>query len=363
VKTVSMEVEQPNVIRPREYPLPQLGPDDGLLRVELIGICSSDVKILRGHMAAPYPIIMGHEILGTIEDIGERAAKAYGVVKGDRVIVEASVSCGHCYYCRTGNYRLCDFTIGYGTRTSSAVPPHLWGAYGQYMYLAPYSGVHKLSPKVPAEVGVQITTVTANGIQWVRRLGGASVGDVVAVVGVGPQGLSSVAAAREAGASLIVALGLTVDEDRMALAREMGAHSTINVDEMDPVAEVKRLTGGAMADVVVEVSGSPKGVNTAINLARKQGTVVLAGLTGVGVSTGIPVDTLIFKEIRLQGAFSKGTESVRAAISLVEAEKYPFHKLVTHRFPLSRAEEALRCVGREVEGVNPIKVVLDPWAD
>ncbi|MBI2917740.1 MAG: alcohol dehydrogenase catalytic domain-containing protein [Chloroflexi bacterium] len=363
MNTLSMEVERPNVIRPREYPLPQLGPDDGLLRVELIGICSSDVKIFRGHTPAPYPIIMGHEILGTIEEVGVRAAKAYGVAKGDRVIVEASVACGHCFYCRTGNYRLCDFTIGYGTRTSSALPPHLWGAYGQYMYIAPYSGVHKLSPKVPAEVGVQITTVTSNGIQWVRRLGGASVGDVVVVVGVGPQGLSSVAAARETGASLIVALGLTLDEDRLALAREMGAHHTINVEELDPVAEVKRLTQGAMADVVVEVSGSPKGVNTAINLARKQGTVVLAGLTGDKMLTGIEVDSVIYKEIRLQGAFSKGTEAVRAAISLVEAGKYPFHKLVTHRFPLARAEEALRCVAREVEGVNPVKVVLDPWAE
>ncbi len=305
---------------------------------------------------------MGHEILGFIEDIGERAARAYGVTRGDRVIVEGSVACGHCYYCRTGNYRLCDFTIGYGTRTSSAVPPHLWGAYGQYMYLAPYSGVHKLSPKIPAEVGVQITTVIANGIQWVRRLGGASVGDVVVVVGVGPQGLSSVAAAREAGASLIVALGLTVDEARLALARELGAHHTINVEELDPVAEVTRLTQGAMADVVVEVSGSPKGVNAAISMARKQGTVVLAGLTGATTLTSIPVDVLVYREVRLQGAFSKGTEAVRAAISLVESERYPFARLVTHRFPLARAEEALRCVAREVEGVNPIKVVLDPWA-
>jgi alcohol dehydrogenase len=231
------------------------------------------------------------------------------------------------------------------------------------MYLAPYSGVHKLSPKVPAEVGVQITTVTANGIQWVRRLGGASVGDSVAIVGVGPQGLSCVAAAREAGAALIVVLGLAVDEARLRLAQEMGAHYTINVEELDPVAELKRLTGGAMADVVVEVSGSPQGINTGINLTRKQGTLVLAGLTGSSTVTGIPIDPVVYREIRLQGAFSKGTAAVRAAIALVEAEKYPFHKLVTHRFPLSQAEEALRCVAREVEGVNPIKAVLDPWVD
>jgi alcohol dehydrogenase len=354
-------VEKPGVISLQEFPRPTIGPDAALLKVEMGGICSTDVKILHGAFPSPYPIIMGHENLGWIEEIGEAASRRFGVKAGDRVVVESSIPCGTCFYCLTGGYRFCQDALSYGTRVSCAQPPHLWGGYAQYMYLAPRTaGIYKISPRVPAEVAVLITTVIANGIQWLRRLGGAQIGDTAVIVGAGPQALGCVAAARESGVGQIIVLGLAVDRKRLELAREMGASRTVNVEAEDAVEVVRSATGGRMADVVVEVSGSPAGVAQAIDLARKQGTVVLGGLTGTKTLTQVPVDKVVLNEVRLQGAFSKGTEAIRAAIQIAEELKYPFEKLVTDRFRLSEAEKAVKSVGRELPGANPIKVVLLP---
>ena len=354
-------VEKPGVISLKEFARPSIGPEEALLKVEMGGICSTDVKILHGTYPSPYPIIMGHENLGWIEEIGATAAKRFGVKVGDRVVVESSVPCGSCFYCLTGGYRFCEDALSYGTRVSCNEPPHLWGGYAEYMYLSPRTaGIYKISSRIPAEAAVLITTVIANGVQWLRRLGGAQIGDTAVIVGAGPQALGCVAAARESGVGQIIVLGLAVDKERLEMAREMGAHRTVNVEAEDAVELVRAATGGRMADLVVEVSGSPKGVAQAIDLARKQGTVVLGGLTGTKTLTSLPVDKVVLNEVRLQGAFSKGTEAIRAAVQLAEERKYPFEKLVTHKFPLAEAEKAVKYVGRELPGANPIKVVLLP---
>jgi len=354
-------VEKPGVMSLQEFPRPSIGPEMALLKVEMGGICSTDVKILHGTFPCPYPLIMGHEVLGWIEEIGSAAAKRFDVKAGDRVVVESSVPCGSCFYCLTGGYRFCQDALSYGIKFSCADPPHLWGSYAEYMCLAPRTaGIYKVSSRIPAEVAVLITTVIANGIQWLRRLGGAQMGDTVVIVGAGPQALGCVAAARESGVGQVIVLGLSVDRERLELAGEMGASRTVNVEAEDAMEVVRAATGGRMADVVVEVSGSPAGVAQAIELARKQGTVVLGGLTGMKTLTSLAVDKVVLNEVRLQGAFSKGTEAIRAAIQLAETMKYPFGKLVTHQFPLAEAEQAVKSVGREVPGLNPIKAVLLP---
>jgi len=275
--------------------------------------------------------------------------------------VESSVPCGACFYCQTGGSRFCQQSLSYGTRVSCAQPPHLWGGYAEYMYLAPRTaGIHKVSSLIPAEVAVLITTVISNGIQWLHRLGGAQIGDAVVIVGAGPQALGCVAAARESGVSQVMVLGLSVDRERLELAREMGATRTVNVEVEDPLEVVREATAGRMADVVVEVSGSPAGVVLAPELVRKQGVVVLGGLTGTNTLTSLAMDRVVLNEVRLQGAFSKGIEAIRAAVMLAERMKYPFHKIVTHRFRLTEAERAVRSVGRELPDANPIKAVLLP---
>lgn len=362
-KEISVVLEAPRKISIQEFDIPKISPRDGLLKVEMVGICGSDVGYYKGaHKPRVLPLIMGHETLGRIAEIGSEASKAWGVSKGDRVVVESMVRCGECRFCVTGNYRFCTNHIAYGHMVSPTQPPHLWGSYGEYMYLAPGTMVHRISGKVPAEAGILVNAVIANGIQWVRRLAQTTIGDSVVIQGSGPQGLAAVIAAKESGASPIIITGLTSDEEgnRLALAKEFGADYAINVEKEDLVSKVSDLTSGKMADIVVDVTGNPKAVLKSIELVRPQGTILCAGLMGRETVTPIITDLIVTKEVRFQGALSKGVEAVVAALKLVESGKYPVQKMVTHKFPLKEVERGLKTAGGEVPGARQIKVALVP---
>ena len=222
------------------------------------------------------PLILGHEIVGVIEEIGEAAAAKYGVRQGDRVVMEATVRCGFCVNCITGKYKFCDNAKVYGIKTSCEAPPYLWGAYGQLMYIAPGSIVHRISNDIPAERAVLINAIIANGIDWVRNAGKVHIGDTVVIQGAGQQGLASVVAAKEAGADCIVVTGLSRDSERLALAEEFGADVCINVEREDAVKIITDLTKGLMADVVVDVTGNVRAIQNSLDLVRKQGVVINA---------------------------------------------------------------------------------------
>lgn len=355
-------MESPRRISIQEFNVPQIGPGDGILKVEMAGVCGSDPKFYHGLSKINTPIILGHEILGRIEEVGEQAAQRWQVKKGDRVIVEANIRCGDCYYCLTGNYHLCQGGMGFGTRLSTRVPPSLWGGYSEYMYLHHQSEVHKISESVPAEAAVLTSAVIANGIQWVRLLAGATIGDCVVIQGAGQQGISATVAARESGAMPIIVTGLSKDKQRLALCREFGAHHTINVEKEDAVAVVAEITRGQMADIVIDVTGSPQALQKSLDLVRPKGTILAAGLTGSETQTPLLVDKIVHKEIRFQGARSKGAVAVLSAIKLVESRKYPWERVVSHRYPLEKAEEALQAVGGDLKDVYPTKAVIVPHA-
>jgi alcohol dehydrogenase len=343
----------------RTFPRPPVGPDDGLLRVELAGICHTDVDIVTGGYPTPLPLIMGHEIVGRIEQVGARAARRWGVAAGDRVVVEPMVACGACPYCTAGDSRFCDNADGYGTVTSSDVAPHLWGAYSPLMHLAPGSVVHRVPDGTSAEVGMLCTVAIANAVQWTLARGGVGQGHDVVVQGVGPIGLCCVAAARAAGARTVIATGLPRDVLGRELAPEFGADVVVTAGEQDVVAAVRDATGGRLADVVVDTTGSPQALRTSLDLVRKTGTVVSGGVTGKDVLTPLPMDVVTLKEIRLQGVFSFDSSSVRRAMTLAATGRFPFEKLVTHRFDLHDAEAAIAAVSNH-DLTDRLKVVLVP---
>jgi alcohol dehydrogenase len=362
-KTRSMVVEAPGKMSMWEFELPRIGPEDGLLKIEMAGVCGSDPGMYRGKETRgprPYPIIMGHEIVGHIEEIGNAAAKRHGVKAGDRVIIEYAFGCGQCYPCITGNYGQCESFLTYGNMISCKDPPHLWGADGEDLYNAPRAMVHKVSAELPPEAAVLICAVLGNAIRWLRTIGGVSIGNTVVIEGPGQQGLAGVIVARESGARKIIVTGLTKDRERFALAREFGATHCIDAEKEDPVEVVTDVTGGKMADVVMDVTGHPEGVIKALDLAGKGGTVILPGLYGGDVEIPLVMDKVVFKEIRVQGVYSHNIRSVIPAIAMAESRKYPIEKMVTHRFPLEEAERAVRLVGGEIEGGEAIKVVIIP---
>ncbi len=274
--------EGPRRLRNERFPLPEIGGDDALLRVEACGICGSDYELYAGALPAPFPIIPGHEPVGVIEEIGEATARRWGVKRGDRVAVEALLPCGHCPSCIGGRYSLCRgrgaLPTGYGL-ISTKTPPSLWGGYSQYLYLDPHSLVHSLSPDVPAELAVLFNPLGA-GFRWAVDLPATGVGDTVAILGPGQRGLASVIASREAGAGCIIVTGLAADERKLALARRFGAHHTINVEAEDARSRLREITDGG-ADVVVDVTSySLEAVTLAVDVARRGGTIVLAGTKG-----------------------------------------------------------------------------------
>jgi alcohol dehydrogenase len=132
------------------------------------------------------------------------------------------------------------------------------------------------------------------------------------------------------------------------------------VGKVDPLERVKEITQGRMADLVMDVTGNPKGCVTAIDLVKKKGTVILPGLYGMDKEILLVIDKIVFKEVRVQGVFSHDFRSVLPAIQLAESGRYPLEKMVTHRFPLEEAEKAVRLAGGEIEGEDPIKVVIIP---
>ena len=351
----------PHRIEVREYPLPEIGPEDGLLRLELAGVCGSDVRHWAGESAVRerLPAILGHEIVGRVETLGDAAAHRWGVRPGDRVIVEASFGCGHCEWCLRGHYQICAEDQGYGGRISASVEPYLWGAYGQFLYLPPRARVHKIACDLSPEAAVVIAAVLANGIRWVRTLGDVSVGDTVVIMGPGPQGLAATIAAHAAGAIRIIVVGLERDQARLALAQTYGATHTLTFGERTS-REIAEITDGELAHVAIDVSGSPASAVCAVDAVRPLGTLVMAGSLG-GRPVTWPWDELVRKEIRAQGVNSHDLAAVRAAIALAESGRYPLERMVTHRYPLARAGEAIQLVQTADASADLVKVVLDPW--
>jgi threonine dehydrogenase-like Zn-dependent dehydrogenase len=247
--------EGPRQLVMRELPIPAIEDESAILRLEACGICGSDVEQYTGTIPISLPVIPGHEPLGVIAAIGDRAAERWHVDVGDRVAVEAAIPCGHCRACLEGRYHVCRgrggmFAHGY-VRLGHA--PGLWGGYADYMYLDPCSIVHKVRPDIPASLAVMFNPLGA-GFRWAVEIPETGPGDTVLILGPGQRGLASVIAARAAGADTIIVTGLTRDAPKLTLAKDLGADHVIDVEQEDATQQVKELTNGRGADVVIEVS-------------------------------------------------------------------------------------------------------------
>src|ERR671924_48067 len=336
----------PDKLEIREYPMPDIPPNGGLLKVEMGGVCGTDVKYLHGNLQVPYPIILGHEILARVEKLGRDAAHIHKVKEGDRIILKGAIGCGRCADCRRNNQRFCTQRTNYGGRTKCDQPPHLFGGFADYVYLAPDVLATKVSDSLPAEAAALIGSVMANGFQWAIRRGGGKMGDYVLIQGPGQQGLSCTFAARHAGAAKVFISGIGRDKPRLELAKTFGAHRTINVEEED--------------DVVVDVSGNPNAILKSVDCLHRQATMVLAGLTGDTSVTPMLMDKLVWGEIKLQGCFTADNDATEAALRLIEETHFPVQQMVSHVFPLKDTEKCIRAVGGEIPEMFPTKALINP---
>ena len=346
-------------LTPRDVPIPDIDDDSALLELEACGICGSDYEQFEGQLRTPIPVIPGHEPLGVIARIGERAAARWGVDVGDRVAVETMLACHHCETCLGGAYHLCDNRKIYSYIPLSE-PPGLWGGYSQYMFLHGNSVVHRVSPDLAPEIAVMFNPLGA-GFRWAVEMPNTRPGDTVVILGPGQRGLASVIACREAGAGTIVVTGLEVDAEKFRVAKAFGADHCIDVDNEDPVRRVKEITGGRGADVVVEVSAyATQPIVDAMKMVRMGGTVVLAGMKGFKAVENFVSDLVVVKEINIRGAIGVTSSGYRSAIRLIESGRVPVELMHTHNFDLEDAELAIRTLAGQVPDDRSIHSCLIP---
>jgi alcohol dehydrogenase len=325
----ALVLREPGRLAEERFALPEVGDDDGLLRVEACGLCGTDHEQYTGQLWGGFPFVPGHETIGVIDAIGPRAAARWGVSVGDRVAVEVFQSCNSCAACAAGAYRFCarhGWSDMYGF-VDVETAPGLWGGYATHQYLAPDTRLLRVPVGLDPIVATLFNPLGA-GVRWGGSLPPTRAGDVVAVLGPGVRGLAVTAAAKRAGARFVLLTGRGArDAPRLALGSAFGADAVVDVDDRDPVADLRAATGG-LADVVVDVTANaPAAFTQAIALARPGGTVVVAGTRGWVESPGFHPDVVVLKELRVLGALGVDTPAYETALDLLAEGDLPFAAL------------------------------------
>jgi threonine dehydrogenase-like Zn-dependent dehydrogenase len=341
----------PGDLRIQEFPLPDLQANDGLLRVEATGVCGTDVAAYHG--VNPYyelPCALGHELVGHIVDIGEEASRRWGVEPGDRIVVEEYLPCGTCRSCLAGAYQMC-VVPRYGGKSIHS-GSGLYGGYSDYLYLHPQAIVHKVAQNIDADL-MQLYVPISNGLDWVGRIGALPTGGTVVIVGPGPHGLACLIGALEAGAGKVIVVGQERDTHRLSIATKLGATHVLTGNTQEVAAAVGELTGGLMADTVVNAADSSAALETALAVAGNRGTLVQAGLPKSGGGTAESVlNALNSKVLTIRGVRGRPSSAVPPALRLIESGKYPLELLCTGQFTIEQTEEALNATGKDPEAIR-----------
>jgi threonine dehydrogenase-like Zn-dependent dehydrogenase len=347
------------------FPVASLGEDDALIRVEVCGLGGSDVTQYLGKLrpsSTVYPVILGHVFVGTVESVGPRAARRWRVAPGDRVVTEAIVPCWACRNCVSGHYSLCDAgedLLRYGL-ISADREPSLWGGFAELVYVPRGALLHRVSPAAPLDALALVNSI-ASGIRWGGDLPGFRAGEVGLVLGPGQRGLATALAMMRAGADKVIVTGRSSDAHKLAVAKRWGVDVVVDVDSEDVVDVVRHVTGGAMADVVVDASAvATQPVTDAIKAVRKDGRVVLIGLKRGAPIPGLVTDELIYKGVTVIGAMAADYSSFERACRLIERDGDLIAQANTHAFGLDQVEQAIRTLAGDVTGADAIGVSVEP---
>lgn len=333
-----------------EVPKPSPGPGEAVIRITTTTICGTDVHIVRGEYPVRPGLILGHEPVGVIDELGAGLEALYTV--GQRVIVGAITPCGQCFYCLNGAHSQCGGGIG-GWRFGNTIN----GAWAEYL-LVPDARAN-LAP-IPAgltdEDVVLCCDIFSTGLSGAES-GNIRVGDAVAIFAQGPIGLCATLGAKLKGASLII--GVDGNSERLTIARRMGANVTLNTGEGDPVAAIKGLTGGRGVDVAIEALGRQETFENALRAIRPGGT-----LSSLGVYSGkvIAPYEAFYAGLGDQKIVTTlcpgGKERMRRLMAMIENDRVSLRPLVTHAFALDDIAEAFDVFSHQRDRV--LKVALYP---
>jgi threonine dehydrogenase-like Zn-dependent dehydrogenase len=362
MKSKAMVLEEFNKpLVPREFEVEPLREGQVLVKVLAAGVCGSDVHISRGEdPRIQTPLIPGHEGVGVVVETEGTVKTVQGerLVPGDVILWNRGVSCGKCYYCQVlKEPSLCENRQVYGISCRVAGDSPLNGCYSEYIVLLARTGIFKVNRDIDTAILVSASCSGAT-VAHAFDLVPPAVGDTVVVQGPGPLGIFAVAFARAHGAGEIIVIGGS--EDRLSLCRKFGATGILNRNTTSPEERseyVRMVTAGRGADLVVEAVGLSAAFTEGIGLLRRGGTYLSTGYAQpAGNVTLDPYQDLVVKNLRIQGVWVSDVSHTLRALCLVSANLVLFKEMVTHRFPLEEANDALSAMADR----KALKAVIIP---
>ncbi len=340
----------------QELPLRAVRPKEVLVRVTMSSICRSDIHSWQGHRPNPCPGLLGHEIIGSIEELGTpglRDLRDTVLSTGDRITWTEYFWPDDSHFCEVRGLPQKTPGLGKYGHEAVATDPGLLGGFAEYCYIVPNSGILRLPDVLTDKEAVPLNCGVATMIS-VCEAAAVGIGDVVVVQGLGLLGLYGCAIARTRGARIVI--GLDTVPARLELATRFGAHHALDLREVpaaDLAKRIRTLSDQDGADIVLEVCGNPTAVPVAIEALRVGGRCVLAGLVNPGSQFTLDGNDLIRKLVTLRGVHNYHPRHLVQAVDfVVEArDRFPFGELVDAVYPLSRINEAFaqaaeRCVLR-----------------
>ena len=337
-----------------EVPRPHAGPGTAVIRVTLTTICGTDLHIVRGEYPVKSGLVIGHEPVGVIEELG---AGVTGYEVGDRVLVGAITPCGQCRACLSGHQAQCGHGDGYSAIGGWRFGNTINGAQAEYL-LVPHAQANlaKIPDELSDEQVVLLADIASTGFSGAES-GGVRIGDAVVVFAQGPIGLCATAGAKLMGASLVI--GVDGDDVRLGAARRMGADAVLDYRHCDPVEEVVRLTGGGGVDVAIEALGTQQTFENCLRCLRPGGT-----LSSLGVYSGklqLPYEAFAagLGDHRIVTTLCPGgKERMRRLMNMVRSKRFDPTPLLTHSFSLDDVAAGYRLFGERADGV--LKVLVRP---
>ena len=344
----------PGDIRVDEVPRPTPGPGEAVIRVTLTTICGTDVHILKGEYPVKPGLIIGHEPVGVVDQLGPGVV---GYEIGDRVLVGAITPCGQCHACLSGKLSQCGHGTGYeaigGWRFGNTID----GAQAEYLLVpSAQANLAKIPESLTDEQVVLLADIASTGFGGAES-GKVRIGDTVVVFAQGPIGLCATAGAKLMGAARVI--GVDGDPTRAAMALHMGADVVLDPATTDIPAEIKRLTDGTGADVAIEALGLQETFENALRCVRPGGTV-----SSLGVYSGklqMPYEAFaagLGDHTIVTTLCPGGKERMGRLMRMVESGRFDPTPLITHSFPLSEIGEAYRIFSNRLDGV--LKVAIRP---
>jgi threonine dehydrogenase-like Zn-dependent dehydrogenase len=340
----------PGRVAVEDVPRPAPAPGQAVIRITTTTICGTDVHIVRGEYAVQPGLILGHEPVGVIDELGEGLSDLYHV--GQRVIVGAITPCGQCFYCLNGAHSQCGGPLG-GWRFGNTIH----GAWAEYLLVPDARANLAVIPdRLTDEQVLLVPDIFSTGLSGAESAQ-VRIGDAVAVFAQGPIGLCATLGAKLRGAGLII--GIDSNPDRLAMAKRFGANVVLDPNDGDPVVRIKALTGGRGADVTIEALGRQETFENALRATRPGGTV-----SSLGVYSGklaVPYEAFYagLGDQRIVTTLCPGgKERMRRLMAMVEAERVDLTPLLTHHFSLDEIDRALDLFSHQRDGV--LKVVLHP---